>query len=807
MQLENYDKFPAVLPLIVEDDIFLYPFMIAPIFIGDEININSVNKSIEQNQLVMVTVTKPTHEGLRTPEDFYDVGVVGTIMRKVALPDGKVKILFQGLTKGKITKSVIQDKTISAFVEEILPEPFVTQSVSALLDVLKEHIQKLAKLNTKFPMDLVKTVDENSDPVRIVDLISSVLKLNKDHAYELFKQTNIESRLLSIIEHIKIEIENIKIQKEINNKVNSKIEKNHKEYFLKEQIKALQKELGTENVKDKDVKNYKSKLKELKPFMGKQAYKETKKQIEKISRLHPDSPDASLLQTYVEQVLEIPFGQYADEKISIEAVEKQLNKDHYSLKEAKQRIVEFFAVKELLELRKIEDSKAKGTVLCFVGPPGVGKTSLANSISEALKRPLVRIALGGLEDVNELRGHRRTYVGAMPGRLVTGLINAKKMNPVIVLDEIDKIGANHKGDPTAVMLEVLDPEQNHEFRDLYLNFSIDLSQCIFVSTANDIRNIPAPLRDRMEFITVSSYTPSEKYHIAKDYLLPQELAKHGLKKTEISLNQSTIELIIGSYTREAGVRNLRRVFSKLFRKVAKKLLEDKELKKVTINTKNIKEFLDQPIFDIDICDKKPQVGITNGLAWTSVGGDVLKIEAIKLKGKGMLSLTGSMGEVMKESAKISHSVVKVLIDNNKIKIDSSKIPLSYKEKEDGFKPDISEIYQRYDIHLHIPEGATPKDGPSAGITMATTIASILSDKAVKNDIAMTGELTLSGKVLPIGGLKEKLIAAHKAKIKTVLIPRKNFDRDLDDIPEEVKSELKLIAVDTIDDVLKEAILH
>lgn len=806
MQLENYDNFPAILPLIVEDDIFLYPFMIAPIFIGDDSNIIAATKAMEHNQLVMVTVTKSSHEGGRKVDDFYDVGVIGTIMRKVSLPDGKIKILFQGLAKGKIINVNEHDKYLTATVEQLVPEPFVTQSINALLEVLKDNIQKLSKLNTKFPVDLVKTVDENSDPVRIIDLISSVLKLSKNEAYKLFKETNIETRLLSIIEHIKVEIENIKIQKEINNKVNSKIEKSHKEYFLKEQIKALQKELGTDNVKDKDIKNYKKKLKELKPFMGKDAYKETKKQVDKLSRLHPDSPDASLLQTYIEMVLEIPFGQYADEKISIDAVESQLNKDHYSLKEAKQRIVEFFAVKELLEIRDIKDSKAKGTVLCFVGPPGVGKTSLANSISEALKRPLVRIALGGLEDVNELRGHRRTYVGAMPGRLVHGLVNAKKMNPVIVLDEIDKVGANHKGDPTAVMLEVLDPEQNHEFRDLYLNFSVDLSQCIFVATANDIRNIPAPLRDRMEFITVSSYTPSEKYHIAVDYLIPQELTKHGLKKSEVNLGKNTIEMIIENYTREAGVRNLRRVFSKLFRKVVKKLLENSELKKVSISTKNIKEFLDQPVFDIDICDKKPQIGITNGLAWTSVGGDVLKIEAIKLKGKGMLSLTGSMGEVMKESAHISHSVVKVLIDNGKIKIDSSKIPLSYKEKEEGFKPDISEIYQRYDIHLHIPEGATPKDGPSAGITMATTIASILSDKAVKNDVAMTGELTLSGKVLPIGGLKEKLIAAYKAKIKTALIPRKNYERDLDEIPEEVKKELKIIAVDTIDDVLKEALV-
>ncbi|MAC84295.1 MAG: endopeptidase La, partial [Arcobacter sp.] len=424
----------------------------------------------------------------------------------------------------------------------------------------------------------------------------------------------------------------------------------------------------------------------------------------------------------------------------------------------------------------------------------------------ALKRPLVRIALGGMEDVNELRGHRRTYVGAMPGRLVKGLIDAKTMNPVMVLDEIDKLGANHRGDPTAVMLEILDPEQNNEFRDLYLNFPIDLSQTIFVSTANDARRIPAPLRDRMEFIEISSYTPNEKYHIAKDYLIPQELEKHGLKKSEVSLSKATIELIIAKYTREAGVRNLRRVFSKLFRKAVKKLLGDDKLAKVTISTKNLKTYLDNPIFEIDPADKKNSIGIANGLAWTAVGGDVLKSEAIKLKGKGLLSVTGNLGEVMKESSRISYSVVKVLIDNGTLKIDNSIIPKTIKEKEDKAEVDSSEVYKRFDIHLHIPAGATPKDGPSAGITMALTIASVLSEREIKSDIAMTGELTLSGKVLPIGGLKEKLIAAFKAKMKLALIPRKNYERDLEDIPEEVKKAMDIKAVDTIEDVLKEALV-
>ena len=805
MELENYDSFPQEIPLIIEDEIFLYPFMIAPLFLGNEENIKAVEDSIEENKLVIVSVSKPGFEDKREEDSFYDVGVIGNIMRKVSLPDGKIKVLFQGLAKGKI-KKLNEERPTLALVEKLEDEEYSKESVNSIIDVLREQVKKLSRINSKFPADLIKTIEENDDATRIADLISSVLRVKKDEAYELFAQVNIEKRLLEIIETIKKEIESFKIQKEITQKVNSKIEKTHKDYFLKEQIKAIQKELGGDNQKDVEIKAYKQKLKKIKKHMPKDGYKETKKQIEKLSRMHQDSPDSALLQTYVENVLDIPFGKYSNEKISVKNVEEQLNSDHYSLEKPKERITEYFAVKEMLEQRNIQNLKSKGTVLCFVGPPGVGKTSLANSISQALKRPLVRVALGGMEDVNELRGHRRTYVGAMPGRIVKGLVDAKQMNPVIVLDEIDKLGANHRGDPTAVMLEVLDPEQNHEFRDLYLNFAIDLSQCIFVATANDARRIPAALRDRMEFIEMSSYTPNEKYHIAKDYLIPQELEKHGLKKTEVSMSKTTIETIIAKYTREAGVRNLRRVFAKLYRKAVKQLLKDKDLKKVSISTKNLVEYLDNPIFEIDPADKKNSIGVTNGLAWTAVGGDVLKIEAVKLRGKGILSVTGNMGDVMKESSRISFSVVKLLIDNKKLKINDSIIPKTPKEEEEKIKIEPNEVYKRYDIHLHIPEGATPKDGPSAGITMAVTIASILSEKEVRSDVAMTGELTLTGKVLPIGGLKEKLIAAFKAKMKLALIPRKNYQRDLEDIPVEVKEAMEIKAVDTIEDVFKEALV-
>jgi ATP-dependent Lon protease len=780
MKLADYDSFPDRLPILIEESIFLYPFMIAPIFIDDEQNINAVEYSINNNKLLTVAVAKN-----KSGNEFYDVAVVGNVMRKITLPDGRIKVLFQGLEKVQISE-VVNGSPLMGIVDLIKQEPYKKTEINALLEVLRKNIDKLSKLNSKFPVDLIKTISESSDPHRIADLVSSVLQLSNDDAYKLFKQTSVSQRLLGIIEHIKSEAQNLKLKNEINQKVNLKLDKTQKDYYLKEQLRTIQQELGNDNTRDKEIASFRKKLKILKPHMPKAGYKETKKQIEKLSRMHPDSGDASILQTFIESVLEIPFGKISDKKFSIDDVQKQLNTDHYSLQEPKDRIVEYFAVKQLLEQREIVRNRDNSTVLCFVGPPGVGKTSLANSIANALQRPLVRIALGGLEDVNELRGHRRTYIGAMPGRIVHGLTTAKKMNPVVVLDEIDKIGANHRGDPSAVMLEILDPEQNHEFRDLYLNFSIDLSSCIFIATANNIGSIPPALRDRMEFIEITSYTPNEKFHIAKNYLIPQELSKHGLKKSEINLSDATINAIIEKFTREAGVRNLRRVFSKLYRKAAKELLTDNSIKKVSINTKNLETYLDKPIFEIDHAEKSNKVGIVNGLAWTSVGGDVLKIEAAKFNGKGTLSLTGNMGDVMKESARIAHSVIKGLIDKKKIKHGS---------------------FKNSDIHMHIPEGATPKDGPSAGIAMCLVIASILSDTKVDPSLAMTGEVTLTGKVLPIGGLKEKLIAAFKAKMKKVLIPEKNYKRDLKDIPDEVKENMEIIPVKKIEEVLEHGLIY
>lgn len=892
MQPSNID-FPMRLPVIVEEDNFSYPFSIVPIFTHDEKNIKAATKALDKNDLVFVCCAKepndmqqvaqnitkesspksstekssliatniadkpttmpkpdliPSVESVDTLEKiakhqmpFFDVGVIGTIMRKVHLPDGRVKLLFQGLTKGRIL-SLQKGECYEALVDIISYKECSFAQVEAMSKVLREKVQNLANISqVLLPPDLLKSIEETGEPNRMIDLVASSIRLKKEQAYKLFRSDDIEERLLLLIDFVSEEIQIQKLQKEIKTRVHNKMEQTNKEYFLKEQLRQIQKELGIDKQRDEEIEQYEKKLESIKPYLNKEAYKEIKKQISRLSKMHQESGDANILQNYVEWVLEIPFGKYAKESLSIKNVQKQLDLDHYSLIKPKERIVEYFAVKELLaqkaqaqskehtkseskitkkdssleasknssqddsEAREEKDNtKEKGTILCFYGPPGVGKTSLANSIAKAVGRELVRIALGGLEDVNELRGHRRTYIGAMPGRITQGLIEAKQMNPVMVLDEIDKVARGVRGDPTSVLLEILDPEQNVAFRDYYNNFSIDLSQVIFIATANDVGAIPPPLRDRMEFISISSYTPQEKEQIALKYLIPQELKKHGLGSEEIEFGKEAIKTLIERYTREAGVRNLRRVIASIMRKVATKILTQPNYKKIRLTPKLIPDFIDKIVYEIDPASKAARVGIINGLAWTSVGGDVLKIEAIKLKGKGGLSLTGSLGDVMKESAKIAHSVVKVLLDENKLKPKNKKSAKTQSTKESkkeskDFSWDMP-FYSKFDIHLHLPEGAVPKDGPSAGIAMACVIASILCDKAISGEIAMTGELTLSGDVLAIGGLKEKLIAAHKAGIKRALIPSKNYERDLNDIPKEVLDSLQIIPVKNIDEV-------
>lgn len=796
MQINENRIFPAELPIVVQEE-FLYPFMITPLFFsaGDEDNIKAVELAKNTNNMILVVPSKSSD--IRGVDDIYDAGVICTILRLQQLSEGRVKVLVQGYEKGRIIGAISPNPPVALVdrIRVIRPNEVQTE---ASLAVLRDNVRALASISHYFTPDLLKTIEESSEATRVCDIISSALRLKKSFAYELFIESELEIRLEMLIEHIAEEIETNKLQKEIKNRTHSKIDKINKEYFLKEQLKQIQQELGTDTSRDEELQEYRDKLEAKKKFMPDDAYKEIKKQIEKLSRMHPDSADANTIQSYLDWVVEVPFEKLAKKKTSMAEVAKQLNEDHYSLAKPKERIEEYFALRELLALRGVSEKVNGGAILCFAGPPGVGKTSLANSIAKALKRELVRIALGGLEDVNELRGHRRTYIGAMPGRIVQGIIEAGQMNPVIVLDEIDKVGRSYRGDPTAVLLEILDPEQNNKFRDYYLNFNIDLSKIIFIATANDVGAIPAPLRDRMEFIHLSSYTPQEKFEIAKKYLIPQELKKHGLKPNDVSFDKAALNLLISDYTRESGVRNLRRRIADVLRKVAKSLLLDPDAPKAKITNKNLKDYLEKKVYEIEPADKKDRVGEVNGLAWTSVGGDVLRIEAVRIEGKGAMQITGQLGDVMKESASIAFSVIKVLIDRGELKIPAKIIPVRPDDKR-PLTP--SDVYHRYDLHLHVPEGATPKDGPSAGITMATAIASILSDIKVRHDVAMTGELTLSGRVLPIGGLKEKLIAAFKAGIKTALIPRKNYDRDLADIPDEVKNSLQIIAVDKIEDVL------
>ena len=805
MQLSDYAAFPTILPIVVEDELFLYPFMISPIFLTNPKDIEAATNAMENNSLLFVSASVEGKEGSRDFADIYKVGVVGSIMRKVHIPDGRVKILFQGLSRAKIVEPKEGDFN-SAIIDIVELEDYDKLKTNALMVILRDKVKKLSATNSAFPADLVRTIEENDEPNRIADLVSSMLRLDKSIAYSIYVEPNIEKRLLALVDVVTAEIEAAKIQREIRTKVHSKIEQTNKEYFLKEQLKEIQQELGVDTQREEEIATFREKISALKPAMSEDAFKEISKQLDRFARMHPDSSDANVLQTYLEWVLELPFGKLTKENLSVQKVATELDKDHYSLQKPKERIIEFFSVRELAQLRGIKQKQSNGVILCFVGPPGVGKTSLANSIATALGRPLVRMALGGLEDVNELRGHRRTYVGAMPGRLVQGLIEAKSMDPVIVLDEIDKVGRSMRGDPTAALLEILDPEQNSKYRDYYLNFNIDLSKAIFIATANDVGRIPAPLRDRMEFIGLNSYTPKEKFEIASRYLIPQELKKHALKRREFKITDKALKLLIDEYTREAGVRNLRRRIAGLMRKSARQLLENKKIDVIRITKKNLETFTDKKVFEISRVDSEPQMGVVNGLAWTAVGGDVLTIEAIKIKGKGGLQLTGSLGDVMKESVRIAHSVVKKLIDKGDLHIPDTIVPKNAKEREDNIKIDSSEVYKRYDLHIHVPEGATPKDGPSAGIAMVSAIASILSGKKIDNEVAMTGEVTLTGKVLPIGGLKEKLIAAYKAGVTKALIPYKNYERDLDDIPSEVKNNIKIIGVSTVDEVLKEVLL-
>ncbi len=820
----------------VEDEKFVFPFMIISLLTSDESNIKALTYAKENNKPLFVAMAKEGAEGERVELDkIYEYGVVGNIIRTTSLEDGVQKVLFQGKQKAKILRRGEADEVVVEAVESFVEDK---AEFDGLIEFIKQELRSFAALNKNIPKEIVKSIEKSSDAERICDLILSILQLDKQLTYELFCEANLNIRLFEVAKLLKDLIESKKLQKHIEERVNAKMVKNNKNYFLKEQLKEIRKELGESVAVEDEIKEYKEKFQAKKPFMSQTGQKEVQKQLTRLGRSNQESMEANVISTWLDAVFEIPFESKTQNRYNFEKVREILDREHYGIYKAKDRIVEYFAVQEFLQKR--EKKEQKGAILCLVGAPGVGKTSLANSVATALGRKLARIALGGLDDTNELRGHRRTYVGSMPGRIVNALVEAKEMNPVVVLDEIDKLSKNMRGDPAAAMLEILDPEQNFKFRDYYLNFDIDLSQVIFIATANDASAIPHALRDRMEVIELDSYTPQEKFQIAKGYLIPSESAKHGFEKGELSFTKAAIELVIDSYTRESGVRGLRKQIAKICRKSAVERLKDlaaatvaeagaktaakngasseaelsKPNLKVKITPKNVEVMLEKRVFDSEAKVCESAVGVVNGLGWTSAGGLILKIEAIKLRGKGALQLTGQIGKVMEESCKISLSLAKLLFDQGVVKPSEVKVvageatggeAVAGREMtgEAAAKPP---FYNAFDLCLHIPEGAMQKDGPSAGTAMTTAFVSILSGRAVRGDVAMTGEITLSGRVLAIGGLKEKLIAAYNAGVKRALIPQKNYERDFGELPEEVKKGLEVIGVSRIEEVLKLALV-
>lgn len=767
---------PDVLPVLPVRDIIIFPYMILPLFVGRDVSIRAIDHALNTNRVILVLSQKDMSIEIPKPDDLYTVGTICIIMRMLKLPDGRVKILVQGLSKARVSKFVQQEPFFTAEVQKIIEErPLeITIEHEALIRSVKEQIDKAISLGKTILPDVMVVIESIDDPGRLSDIIASNIGLKTEQAQEILEMSDPIERLKKISEILTREIQLLTIQQKIQTEARGEIDKTQREYFLREQLKAIQKELGDIDDRAEEVREFKKKIEDAK--MPEKVFKEAEKQLRRLEKMHPDSAEAGTIRAYLEWLAELPWSKSTNDQLDIKAAEKVLNADHYNLEKVKERILEYLSVRKLKE-------KMKGPILCFIGPPGVGKTSLGRSIAKALGREFVRMSLGGVRDEAEIRGHRRTYVGALPGRIIQGIKQAGTNNPVFMLDEIDKIGMDFRGDPSSALLEVLDPEQNNSFMDHYLAVPFDLSNVMFITTGNLADTIPGPLKDRMEILYLSGYTEEEKLQIAKKYLIPRQLEEHGITDKILKISESAVRQIISHYTREAGVRNLEREIANLCRKVAKAVAEGKT-KKFNITSNNIYKYLGAPKYLPEEEMKKNEVGVATGLAWTEAGGDVMYVEATIMKGRGGLTLTGQLGDVMKESAHAALSYVRS------------------KAKELGISVD---IFSKSDIHIHVPAGAIPKDGPSAGITMATAIASAVTSRPVRKDIAMTGEVTLRGRVLPVGGLKEKTLAAKRMGINTVIIPHRN-KKDLEELPKYVKEGMRFITVETMAEVLKVALI-
>ena len=775
-------ELPSTYPLIPTRDVIVFPYMVFPLFIGRPFSIKAVEEALDNNQrYIFLSLQKDKEKEIPTKKDIHEIGVVATIIRMMKLEDNRIKILVQGVSRGRIKELKKVDDYYQVEVEIIEdPEVEETLEVQALKHSLKDLLDKAISLGKQIVPDLVEIIKSVEEPGRLADLVASILDIKAEEAQQILEILDPVERLRFVHDKFLKEVGILELQQKIRISAREAIEKDQREYFLRQQIKAIQEELGERDEKQEEIENYKKKIEE--SGMPDEIKEEALKQLKRLEKMHPDSAEAGVIRTYLDWLVELPWNKRTKDRLDLKIAKKILDEDHYDLEKIKERILEYLAV---LKLKKesSKDKSIKGPILCFVGPPGVGKTSLGRSIAKALNRKFVRISLGGVRDEAEIRGHRRTYVGAMPGKIIQAIKQARTKNPVIMLDEVDKIGLDFRGDPTAALLEVLDPEQNKEFVDHYLGVPFDLSEVMFICTANRLDTIPRPLLDRMEVIRLSGYSEEEKLHIAKKYLIPKQLKENGLDEKTVEFSDKAITFLIRGYTREAGVRNLERQIGSIIRKIAKKIIETGKKRKYKITPSLIKKFLGAPIYSTEK-EEKDEVGVVTGLAWTEVGGEILKIEVTKMDGKGNLVLTGSLGDVMKESARIAFSYVKS------------------KAKELGIDP---EEFGKYDLHIHVPAGAIPKDGPSAGIAITTGIASVFTNRPVRSDVAMTGEITLRGKVLPVGGLKEKILAAKRAGIKTVILPKDNKEEVMSDLPPYVRKSMNLIFVDHIDEVFKIAL--
>jgi ATP-dependent Lon protease len=768
-------EIPEVLPLLPIRDIVIYPYMMLPLFVGREMSIRAVEESLSRQRLIFLVAQKNSAEDNPTPDDIYKVGTVASIMRMLKLADGRVKILVQGLAKGEIESYLKEQPFFETKIRKVV-EPALQElsiEVEALMRNVKEKIEQILNLKN-LPPEIVMVTDNISDAGVLADLVASNLRLKIEESQGILEIFDPVTRLKKVNDLLSRELELSTVQARIQNQAKEEMSKTQRDYFLREQLKQIQQELGEGDERAEEMKDLKKQIEKAK--MPTEAKREADKQLKRLEQMHPESSEASLVRTYLDWLVDIPWSKKTKDNLNIKKAQQVLDEDHYDLEKVKERILEYLAVNKLRR-------KIKGPILCFVGPPGVGKTSLGKSIARSLGRNFVRISLGGIRDEAEIRGHRRTYVGALPGRVIQGIKQAGSNNPVFILDEIDKVGTDFRGDPSAALLEVLDPEQNHAFSDHYLNLAFDLSNVLFICTANLLDPIPAALADRMEVIQLSGYTSEEKLEIARKFLIPRQLENNGITVNYLEISGDAVLRIIAQYTKEAGLRNLEREIASICRKVARKIAEGKkDLTRVT--RANLHLFLGPPKFIPEAEQEQNEIGVATGLAWTSAGGEVLYVEASLSKGRGNLTLTGQLGEVMKESA---HAAVSYARSH---------------AKKLGIEED---FYQKLDLHIHVPAGAIPKDGPSAGITMATALISALTKRPVNRYVAMTGEITLRGRILPIGGLKEKCLAALHAGIKTIILPERN-EKDLGEIPKQVRRKLTLITAKNMSDVLKASLL-